>query len=491
MRLSIFWRVILVQSALLALILGLSLYALTELNRLAHLSRDIVSFDSTCIQEEKRLLSVFLGQMRDAKKFVALGDQAFYTSFLQGDQEFIASTKVINSLIATEEERQLFERIKALHERFTRQLELSYYDKEAWEKRSAALGEQIIDATDQLIRLHEKLTMEKTVRARDSAASAATLMAWLTCGGLGAGVLLAYFHARGVNRPLRRLAKEMRQVGTGDFSRTIDIKAPQEIEQLAEDFNWMSAKLAELDQMKGDFIAHISHELRTPLTAMREGSAILLEEITGPLTDSQRKVLEVLSTNSDRLYRSICSILDLSKMEAGMMDYQVVPADLAALIRSSLASVELVARKKEIRLESAVNGDLPTVLIDEGRIQQVLDNLLNNALKFTPQGGRITVGTSLRKETDGSDSVQVSVSDTGEGIPTKDLERIFERFYQSPRKDGSSRQGTGLGLAICRYIVEYHKGDIWVESVVGTGSSFYFTLPVWIDNKGEVSQYHS
>ncbi|MDY0040061.1 MAG: ATP-binding protein, partial [Desulforhabdus sp.] len=235
-------------------------------------------------------------------------------------------------------------------------------------------------------------------------------------------------------------------------------------------------------QMKTDFISHVSHELRTPLTAMREGTAILLEEIGGPLTASQRKVLEVLSSNSDRLYRSICSILDLSKMEAGMMEYQLAPCDAAALIHRSVTSVELIARTKGVDLESNLPENLPVIYADEERIQQVLDNLLGNALKFTPEGGKIIIGARLTTENESGRLLEVSVSDSGEGIPAEDLQRVFQRFYQSPTKTGRSRQGTGLGLAIARHIVEDHRGRIRVKSEPGIGSTFSFTLPIWAAN---------
>lgn len=482
MRLSIFWRVILVQSALVALILGLSLYAFIELKHLAQLSSAILTVDSPCIEEEKRLLKIFLAQMRDAKKFLLLQDRIFFASFQQGNHDFRGALDGVESLVDTPTERDLLERIKTLHDQFTKEFDLAVSEEDSWQQKSAKISESILDATEELIRLRENLTAEKTAAARDRAASAATLMAWLSIGGVSAAVLLAYLHARGVTRPLKKLAKEMHQVGGGEFSRSIDIKAPQEIEQLAEDFNMMVAKLAELDRMKADFISHVSHELRTPLTAMREGTAILLEEISGPLTASQRKVLEVLSTNSDRLYRSICSILDLSKMEAGMMEYHVVPCDPAALIHRSMTSVELIARTKGIHLESILAENLPTVLADEERIQQVLDNLLGNALKFTPEGGKIIIGAKVKRENESVRLLEVSVSDSGEGIPTEDLQRVFERFYQSPPKIGRSRQGTGLGLALARHIVEHHQGKIWVESELGIGSTLVFTLPVWADN---------
>lgn len=477
MRMSIFWRVVVVQSALIALVLALSLYALVELNRLAHLSSTIVAVDSTCVEAEKSLLKIFLAQMRDGKKFLLLNDPAFYASFQQGTRDLNDSLDTIDNLVDTPTEKGLIESIRILHNQYTYQFELASSDEKAWQEKGPQISDGILATANELIRIREDLIAGKTAEGRDSAQSAATLMGWLTLGGVTGAIILAYLHARSVSRPLKKLAQEMRHVGGGEFGRFIDIEAPQEVKQLAEDFNWMAAKLAELDQMKADFISHVSHELRTPLTAMREGAALLLEGIPGELSASQRQIIGVMSTNSDRLYQSICSILDLTKMDAGMMEYQFVPCNLAALVERSVESVELIARKKGIELQIISDKELPTLMLDEGRIQQAVDNLLSNALKFTPEGGKVRVVVSCKEEPNDSYPVEVRVSDSGDGIAPEDSKKVFERFYQSSRTRGRSRQGTGLGLAIVRHIVEDHHGKIWVENELGNGSTFTMAFP--------------
>jgi len=230
---------------------------------------------------------------------------------------------------------------------------------------------------------------------------------------------------------------------------------------------------------KTEFLAAMSHELRTPLTAIQEGTALLLEEIPGPVTASQGEVLGVVRSHSERLFRSISSVLDLSKMEAGMMEYAPIPTDLASLIDRSIETVRLITQKKRVHLETAPASSLPLLSLDEGRIQQVLDNLLGNAVKFTPEGGTISVSATVADDGTGQGRwVEVRVSDSGIGIPAEEVERIFERFYQSPSHRGESVRGTGLGLAIARHVVEAHGGRIWAENREGKGSTFVFTLPV-------------
>ena len=301
---------------------------------------------------------------------------------------------------------------------------------------------------------------------------------WLAIGGISTAVVLTYFHARSVSKPLTKLTQELLYVGKGEFRRSLDIRGPREVKELARAFNWMAARLAELDQMKADFMAHVSHELRTPLTGLQEGTALLLENTPDPITPSQREILEVVHSHSERLSHWITAILDLSKMEAGMMEYLRIPCDFATLIEKSLQAIQLVAQKKAITLEAGHNPPLPPLVVDEGRLQQVLNNLLSNAVKFTPAGGAIRITTTLLYNRNGQKWLECRVSDTGSGIPPDEAERIFARFYQSPYHRQHGKQGTGLGLAIARYIVEAHGGKIWVESRMKEGATFIFLLPV-------------
>jgi two-component system, NtrC family, sensor histidine kinase GlrK len=491
MRLTIFWRIILAQSALIVLALVLGLYAFTELNRLIRLDTSILAIDISCINDEKRLLKVFLAEMRNAEKYLISRDDAFHTGFVQSSDDFARTLASISDVVDTQREKELTDEIRDLQSRYSEEFNLAATilasaKKGSREPPKSEVGDGILERINQLIRIREQTVEGKTAAARDHAVAAANVMFWLTLGGIAGALLLAYFHARGVSLPLRKLADEMHHVGKGKFARPLNSDASKEISELVHAFNRMSTELEELDRLKADFTAHISHELRAPLTAIREGTALLLEGIPGPLTDSQREILDVVSSRSERLFHSISSILDLSKMEAEMMEYEFMPNDPAALIYRSIDNILLVARKKEIDLQAFIEDDLPLLLLDERRIQQVLDNLLSNALKFTPDGGKVGVAARLHKNSNGTAShVEVVVSDTGQGIPEDDLEKVFKRFYQSAGNAGRKQPGTGLGLAIARHIVEAHNGYIWVQSMVGEGSKFTFTLPV--TSKGDES----
>jgi len=222
----------------------------------------------------------------------------------------------------------------------------------------------------------------------------------------------------------------------------------------------MTEELAQLDRLKADFTAHVSHELRTPLTAIREGTALLLEGIPGPLTPSQTDILEVVRNHTGRLYSTISSILDLSKMEAEMMEYEFTACDLSSLIDGSLENVRLIAEKRRVNLCTDFSNRLPIVFVDERRIHQVLDNLLSNALKFTPEGARsawpLLSGIQAMEK---GKHVEISVSDDGAGIPETDLEKVFTRFFKVLR-NARRAPGTGLGCYCPSYYSRPQRRDL-------------------------------
>ncbi len=231
-------------------------------------------------------------------------------------------------------------------------------------------------------------------------------------------------------------------------------------------------RLRELDRSKRRFLANMSHELRTPLTNIIGFARLMLKGIDGPLTEQQRHDLEIIYHNGEHLLGLINDLLDLSQIEAGLMELEFREVDLADLIRSVMATASALVRGKPIVLREILDPNLPPVRADPVRIRQVLLRLLANAAKFTDQGS-ITVRAWPE-----NGEVRVSVSDTGVGIPSDLRERIFERFEQGVVENGRRPEGIGLGLALSKEFVEMHGGRIWVESEVGKGSTFTFSLPL-------------
>lgn len=233
-------------------------------------------------------------------------------------------------------------------------------------------------------------------------------------------------------------------------------------------------KQKELDQFKANFIANVSHELRTPLVSIDKSIALILNNAVGEVTTPQREFLSIAQRNIKRLSLLINDLLDLSKLEAGRMIVKREPANIVSVINESIDGVENWAKTKGITLERKIQEGLLPVTIDSNKIIQVLNNLIGNAIKFTPNSGRITVEVKLS----GSDQIAVSVHDNGIGINKEDLPKVFDKFYQAGERISTDIQGTGIGLAIAREIVELHGGKIWAESEKGEGATFIFTLSV-------------
>jgi PAS domain S-box-containing protein len=232
-------------------------------------------------------------------------------------------------------------------------------------------------------------------------------------------------------------------------------------------------RLKELDKMKSDFVSNVSHELRTPLTAIKGSVDNMLDGITGPLSEKQARYLTRVKSNADRLTRLINNILDLSRIEAGKIDLKPTYLSLTTLAQEVAESIRPVALEKLISLEVISPSMNVTAWADRDKVIQVLMNLVGNAVKFTPPHGQVSVAI----QRNGDQWMQISVTDTGPGIPREEANKIFDRFYQISQLGKQKTKGTGLGLAICKALVEMHGGKIWVESEVGRGSTFSFTLP--------------
>ncbi len=230
-------------------------------------------------------------------------------------------------------------------------------------------------------------------------------------------------------------------------------------------------KMKEVEQLKSDFVANVSHELRSPLAAIQKNLAIILDQTTGALNADQKEFLGLAKGNVERLTRLINDLLDLSKIEAGKMELKKAPTDLVTLVRATVTAFAGWFHEKGI----VSRLDLPTapleLSIDSDKIVQVLNNLLSNALKFTPPKGEILVTLTP------VNPVEVSVTDSGAGIAPKDIDRIFSKFEQVSGQAGNGVHGTGLGLPLAKEIVEKHGGTIRAKSAMGQGSTFTFSLP--------------
>jgi len=243
--------------------------------------------------------------------------------------------------------------------------------------------------------------------------------------------------------------------------------------RLFREIETKSRELEAANRHKSEFLANVSHELRTPLNAIIGFSEVLGERLFGELNEKQAEYTDDILSSGRHLLSLINDILDLSKIEAGRMELEITTFDLPMAIENALLLVRERASRHGIKFHRAIDERLGDFTGDERKVKQILVNLLSNAVKFTPEGGQIKVDAGL-----GDSAVIVSVTDTGIGIAKEDQEAIFEEFRQASGNYAQKREGTGLGLTLTRRFVEMHGGRIWVESEIGKGSKFTFTLPV-------------
>jgi len=295
---------------------------------------------------------------------------------------------------------------------------------------------------------------------------------------LGAGgialiisLLVAFWLARWIGDPLQRVVAASRQMPSAD-AQSVPVRGPHEVQELTRTFNEMKNRVQTGQKSQREFVANVSHELKTPLTSVQGFAQALLDGTAGTPVE-QKQAAQVIFDESGRMHRMVLDLLDLARLDAGTLDLQSTPVDLAALLNSIAEKFAPQARfgNVDIRVEASA---LPAITGDGDRLAQVFTNLVDNALKFTPVGGTVI----LRLASTGS-AAQVEVADGGTGISPETLPHIFDRFYQAdPSRPGGRKHGAGLGLTIVKEIVEAHGGKISVRSEPGTGSTFTVNLPL-------------
>jgi PAS domain S-box-containing protein len=270
-----------------------------------------------------------------------------------------------------------------------------------------------------------------------------------------------------------------REYVVGVFRDITEHKEAEKARRELEAEKMVVEKMKELDRMKDEFISTVTHELRTPMTPLRSTIEMLLDGSLGEVTSQQRKFVEMMARNVERLAQFTTEVLTLSRLESGR--YKLAPKNLA-LMEVVRPVMELMGTRAASR-DSSISLDIPTELLvyaDEDSLGMVITNLTNNAIVHTPEGTNITV--SARRLEDGL--AEIAISDTGEGIAPEHLENLFDRFYQGQRRKSATYKGTGIGLAVCKALVEAMGGEISVESKVGKGTAFRFTVPAQSDNVG-------
>jgi len=481
MRLTIFSRLIISYLVLFIMLGGVSLYFIYHLSEMNQITRSIILNDTSVLEFSNQLTDALLSEARNDRKYVVLKDEELYGNYLQAKNEF---TQILNEAftkVVSEEMKHFFYIIDAQHKKFSLLVNKEHefirgakpYPDEEFAAEKKNVSDNIIDQLKNIRQTSESNIFTKIASLSQRGDRAKNVSIIISIIALSTGLIIAFIITRSIKKPLDVMRAKTIEISQGDFRSDLEIKSPPIIAELAAAINTMCHRLQEVDDIKSDFFSHMSHELRTPLASIKEGTTMLLEGLGGGTTEKQQRILRIIVQESNRMIDLVNGLLDLGKMEAGMLTYQFTSMDLAVLVKKSLESLTPLAEAKNISIDNNIE-QLQSVKVDQERLLQVFRNIIGNAIKFTPDSGSIKLETKVHVK---ESLVEVLVHDTGNGIPEGDLEIIFHKFRQISAAKGEKTKGTGLGLATVKQIILAHGGKVWATSQVGQGSTFHFTLP--------------
>ena len=336
-------------------------------------------------------------------------------------------------------------------------------------RRMVRLTGELSENAYEVLAISYLIADREVVRLRQSAETVQRQLILLVIFSTAVVLTLALALTRYISRPIAELDASIRQLGGADFSRPITVRGPEDLQSLGERLDWLRRRLAELEAEKNRFLRHLSHELKTPLTALREGAELLHDQVGGPLAPPQRQVVSIMRDNSVKLQRLIEDLLDYQRALHAAASLAPKSVVLDALIRDAVRPHELVMQSKghTLSLELEKLG----IEADAEKLRSIIDNLVGNAVKFTPPGGAITVSA----RGNGPDAM-IDVIDSGPGVTPEERDAIFDSFFRGRAKASGRIEGTGLGLAIAREFAEAHRGRIDVITRT-SGGHFRVILP--------------
>jgi two-component system sensor histidine kinase GlrK len=450
------------------------LYALAELtlsfDRLVSQSREEVLQTTQAARSSRQLFEQTTTLERVVRQFLILDDQALVEDYNRVRQEFQGSLRQLAELPLESGYREALKRLgqreAALHALLTAP------EKGASVPLELAEGYgRLVDDAQTMLTASNALTQNAIERLQDTAAEGRDQWRWLVLATVGIAIALAILFAVLIARPIRQLDQAIRQMGSADFSRTIEVNGPQDLRYLGQRLEWLRTRLAELEQQQNRFLRHVSHELKTPLTAVREGAELLRDEVGGKLTREQRDIVRIVRENTLSLQKLIEDLLKYHQTRA-FEPVTLGPVMLGDIARRVIRENKLAALARGITIDLRLDPAL--VVGDADRLRTIVDNLVSNAIKYAPRAGRIEIATWQE-----GGQAQIEVVDNGPGVDVDEREQIFNSFFQGKAPPGGKVKGSGLGLAIAREYAMAHGGRLEVRDRPDgkRGACFRLSLP--------------
>ena len=454
-------------------LVGALAYSAWNTERLAGLSRSAVFNASQAARASRSLVDRIAAIERVAQQMAVLNDPELAIDYARIHRSFKQLADEIAQLPLDDSQTAALAR--------TVDQEQSLYDLLTDQPRrkldSKAVSQRmdgLIESAREVLAINNRIVDREVHRLRVKAEQVQRGLIVLVFLSTAVALTIALALTRYIARPISEIDGAIRQLGGADFSKPIAVRGPEDLRYLGRRLDWLRRRLDEFETQKNRFLRHVSHELKTPLTAIREGAELLHDKVAGPLAPTQAQVVSIMRDNSVKLQRLIEELLDYQRALHAAASLEVRPIQLDELVREAVRSHELAAQAKGLRL--TIDAQSASLEADPQKLRSIVDNLISNAVKFTPTGGTIEVrARALLGE------AVIEVKDTGPGVPAEERESIFNLFFRGRTKaDGGRVKSSGLGLAIARELVEAHGGQIAVvpgNTGANGGAHFRVTLP--------------
>jgi signal transduction histidine kinase len=464
--------------AIVSIFYGTILVLYLNFQQVVLISERIVSKNYAITDHSKKMFESLLSMEENEKKYRLLHKNDYLTFFKDAQNAFDLSLRMVLALEA--KGHKVSPNWHKVFDTYQTYAEPANFDPggEQADSPKIWIPEKVINEWIELIsaaRLENQIEVEEATRelnrrGRKSVHNALIGLGISSMVGLIGVVYLAY----SMIRPLKDLMRGIRSVAKDRYSEPVRIHSKDELGELATAFNEMAERLRQEERLRSDFISMLSHEIRTPLTSIRESVNMVGEEVMGPITDRQRRFLEIAGSEIGRICDLLNHLMQASRLEPGALKLHLDRVDSFALVEACIESLKPAAEVKQIQITSEIPPETPDVLGDGQYLQQVFLNLMGNAVKFSDPETEVWIRVS---QNNNQDQLIFKVVDNGPGILDEDQAKLFSKFFRAPSVR-DHQDGVGLGLSITKNIVEAHNGTIWVESQVGQGSTFSFTLPL-------------
>jgi len=454
--------------AVLPLILALINNAVS-IRELATKSQRAVYNAVQATQSSRKMIEQITSMERSARQFSILADPQIFLVLEETHRDFLTTVEQARTLPLLPEQVHVLERISEMENLLFTSI-AGLHDQPTLVVDLVEDYGRILDLARALDGMGREAVQRETAAMQTLSAEVDNFIFWQVVALIPVAVFLVAGSTFLILRPIRQVQRALTRLGEGDFQQTVNVSGPRDLEDLGRQIDWLRMRLMELEEQKTRFLHQVSHELKTPLSAIREGAELMADGAVGELTAAQAEVSRILHENTLRLQRLIEDLLNFHTVQFQRSGIHLEKVDLTTVIERVAQAHQLTMRAKELRLN--VNCSPLSLQADENKLEVIIDNLISNALKFSPPFGEISISARPRGQ-----EVLIDVVDEGPGIPAAERERVFDPFYQGKARPDASVKGTGLGLAIVHEYVAAHGGQVSILEHPGSGAHFQIRLP--------------